>query len=36
MGIISRYATGPGPIDYASSYVSQKDFWRLGFIFGAI
>jgi L-tartrate/succinate antiporter len=36
MGIISPYATGPGPIYYGSGYVSRKDFWRLGFIFGAI
>jgi len=36
MGIISPYATGPGPIYYGSGYVSRKDFWRLGLIFGAI
>jgi len=36
MGIISPYATGPGPIYYGSGYVSRKDFWTLGFIFGAI
>jgi L-tartrate/succinate antiporter len=36
MGIISPYATGPGPIYYGSGYVSRKDFWLLGLIFGAI
>jgi L-tartrate/succinate antiporter len=36
MGIISPYATAPGPIYYGSGYVSRKDFWRLGLIFGAI
>jgi len=36
MGIISPYATGPGPIYYGSGYVSRGDFWRLGLIFGAI
>ena len=36
MGIISPYATGPGPIYYGSGYVSRKDFWMLGLIFGAI
>ena len=36
MGIISPYATGPGPIYYGSGYVNRKDFWRLGLIFGAI
>jgi L-tartrate/succinate antiporter len=36
MGIISPYATGPGPIYYGSGYVSRKEFWTLGLIFGAI
>jgi L-tartrate/succinate antiporter len=36
MGIISPYATGPGPIYYGSGYVSRKDFWTLGLVFGAI
>ena len=36
MGIISPYATGPGPLYYGSGYVSRADFWRLGLIFGAI
>ena len=36
MGIISPYATGPGPIYYGSGYVSRKEFWTLGFVFGAI
>jgi L-tartrate/succinate antiporter len=36
MGIISPYATGPGPIYYGSGYVSRKDFWLLGLIFGAL
>jgi Sodium:sulfate symporter transmembrane region len=35
-GIISPYATGPGPIYYGSGYVSRKDFWILGLVFGAI
>lgn len=26
----------PGPIYYGSGYVSRKDFWTLGLIFGAI
>lgn len=29
MGIISPYATGPGPIYYGSGYVSRKEFWTL-------
>lgn len=36
MGIISPYATGPGPIYYGSGYVSRKEFWTLGLFFGAI
>ena len=36
MGIISPYATGPGPIYYGAGYIPAKDFWRLGLIFGAI
>ena len=36
MGIISPYATGPGPIYYGSGYVTRKEFWTLGLIFGVI
>jgi L-tartrate/succinate antiporter len=36
MGIITPYATGPSPIYYGSGFVSRKDFWLQGFIFGAI
>ena len=36
MSIISPYATGSGPIYYGSGYVSRKDFWTLGLVFGAI
>lgn len=36
MGIISPYATGPGPIYYGSGYVSRKEFWTLGLVFGVI
>jgi L-tartrate/succinate antiporter len=36
MGIISPYATGPGPIYYGAGYIPTRDFWRLGLIFGAI
>ena len=36
MGIISPYATGPGPIWYGAGYIPQKTFWTLGAIFGAI
>ena len=36
MGVLSPYATGPAPVYYASGYVSPRDFWVLGFVFGAI
>jgi L-tartrate/succinate antiporter len=36
MGIITPYATGPGPIYAGSGYLPAKDFWRLGAIFGAV
>ena len=34
MGVISPYATGPSPMYYGTGYISSKDFWKLGFIFG--
>jgi L-tartrate/succinate antiporter len=36
MGVISPYAIGPAPIYFGSGYIPSKDFWRLGFIFGAV
>jgi anion transporter len=36
MGVISPYATGPAPVYYASGYVSRRDFWLLGLVFGVI
>jgi citrate:succinate antiporter/L-tartrate/succinate antiporter len=36
MGVISPYATGPGPVYYGSGYISRTDFWKLGLIFGLI
>ena len=34
MGVLTPYATGPAPVYFASGYVSRRDFWRLGLIFG--
>jgi L-tartrate/succinate antiporter len=34
MGVITPYATGPGPVYYGSGFLPRLDFWRLGFIFG--
>ncbi|NIP57346.1 MAG: anion permease, partial [Gemmatimonadetes bacterium] len=36
MGVITPYATGPGPVYYGSGYITPGEFWRLGLIFGAI
>ena len=36
MGVITPYATGPAPVYYGSGYISRKDFWTLGLIFGTI
>ena len=35
MGIITPYATGSAPLYYGSGYISHRDFWTLGFGFGA-
>lgn len=36
MGVITPYATGPAPVYYGSGYVSRRDFWLLGLIFGLL
>ena len=36
MGIITPYATGSAPLYYASGYLSHRDFWLLGQLFGAL
>ena len=36
MGVITPYATGPAPVYFGSGYLSRRDFWLLGLIFGII
>ena len=36
MGVITPYATGPGPVYYAGGFISRKAFWSLGLLFGLI
>jgi L-tartrate/succinate antiporter len=36
MGVITPFATGPAPVYFGSGYVSRRDFWRLGLVFGLI
>ena len=34
MGILTPYATGPAPVFYGSGYITRKEFWTLGLVFG--
>jgi L-tartrate/succinate antiporter len=36
MGVITPYATGPAAVYYGCGFISRRDFWRLGLIFGVI
>jgi len=36
IGIITPYATGSAPLYYASGYVSHRDFWIFGQLFGGL
>jgi di/tricarboxylate transporter len=36
MGVITPYATGPAPVYFGSGFISRKDFWMLGFLFGLV
>jgi L-tartrate/succinate antiporter len=36
MGVITPYATGPAFAYYGSGFITRKEFWRLGLIFGLI
>jgi L-tartrate/succinate antiporter len=36
MGVITPYATGPGPVYYQSGYIPAMQFWKMGTLFGAI
>lgn len=32
MGCLTHYATGPAPIFFGTGYLSQNDWWKIGFI----
>ena len=32
----TTYATGPAPIYFGSGYISRKEFWTLGLLFGLL
>jgi L-tartrate/succinate antiporter len=36
MGILTPYATGPSPVYFGCGYISRRDFWVLGLVFGVI
>lgn len=36
MGVVTPYGTGPAPLWYHTGYISTRDFWRLGFLFGLL
>jgi L-tartrate/succinate antiporter len=36
MGVLTPYGTGPAPVWFSAGYISTKEFWRLGAMFGAI
>jgi di/tricarboxylate transporter len=36
MGVLTPYATGPAPVYFGSGFISRRDFWVLGLIFGLI
>ncbi len=35
-GSLTHYATGPAPIYFGAGYVSQNDWWKIGFIMSVI
>lgn len=36
MGVLTPYATGPAPIYFGSGYITKRQFWLLGTLFGTI
>lgn len=36
MGCLTHYATGPAPIYFGSGYVSQGEFWKIGFVMSIV
>jgi L-tartrate/succinate antiporter len=36
MGVLTPYATTSGPVYLGSGFITSSEFWRLGFLFGAI
>lgn len=36
MGVLTPYATGPAPVYYGCGFISRREFWRLGLVFGLL
>ena len=36
MGVLTPYATGPGPVWFSAGYIPTRDFWKLGGLMGAM
>lgn len=36
MGVLTPYGTGPSPIYFGTGYISSREFWILGLVFGLI
>jgi L-tartrate/succinate antiporter len=36
MGVLTPYATGPAPVYYSCGFLSRREFWLLGLVFGLI
>ena len=36
MGVLTPYATGPGPVWFSAGYIPTRDFWKLGCLMGAL
>ena len=36
MGVVTPYGTGPAPVWYHAGYISTRDFWKLGLLFGVL
>lgn len=36
MGVLTPYATGPAPLYYSCGFLTRREFWKLGLVFGLI
>ncbi len=36
MGVLTPYGTGPAPVWFHTGYITTRDFWKLGLLFGVL